>query len=826
MHIDQIDTRELLEALNVIVITLDREGRLRSANRYGESFLQAGMIDSVIGKNFITAFIPESDRPFIREHFQSLTNGKADQLHNIVCPITVPDGTVKQVRWDSAVLKDAQGAITGVISSGIDITESHRLQETLQKTALRYQALLDQMPEPAWLIDGETTRFIDVNDASLKLYGFTKEEMLGIHISDIDIFDDEEQVKKNTEIIKKEGFVAFDTKHRTKSGDILDVRVSVRPVFTPGEAPILSVTVHDQTRLKAKERELRELNQQLESKIRKRTKALERATQNLQTAQEIAHVGNWNWNIRTDELEWSDEIYRIFGHDPQSLAATYDAFLAGVHPDDRERVSQSVSLALEGKKGYDVEHRIVRPDGVIKHVREKGIVTCDMEDNPVSMLGVVHDISDYKNVIDQLSSTKKRLELAQHISQMGNWTRHLGNNTVEWSDEVYHIFSRPKEKEHPLFFEDFIHAIHPDDRERVRGEINRYMDEGIDAYGLDYKIKTPQGILKYLHEEVRVIRSGARAIRIEGTVQDVTERVKTEKAIQEYNEILDNYIITSQTDLKGVITHASNAFCKISGYTKEELIGQRHSIIRHPDMPNSLYRELWQTILSGRTWEGEMKNLTKEGGAYWVMSHISPKHDDEGNIIGFTAIRQDITDKKRIEELSITDELTALFNRRYFNKALPQGFQRAKRDSKIFCFFIMDVDHFKRYNDTYGHHRGDEVLKSIAALFHTHFKRSDDAGYRLGGEEFGAIFLAEKSSEALAFTERFKEAIEGLRIPHEKSGISPFVTASIGLLTIDFSQDGKSFIFDATRIYEQADNLLYQAKASGRNSVVASQISL
>lgn len=821
---DGIDTHELLNSLNVIVITLNRDGMIRSVNRYGTALLQAGSTAPLTGQNFFTTYLPDSEQAFALEQFASLVNGETDYLHNITCSLRTAAGTIKQVRWESSVVKDEHGAVTGVVGSGIDITDLHRLQEELENTATKYRILLDQMPEPAWLVDAETTRFIDINDASLRLYGYSREEMLNIHIADIDLFDDKAQVRKNTELIQKEGLVAFDTRHRTKSGEILDVRVSVQAMTTPGESPILSVTVHDQTELKTKERELQELNLQLESKIQKRTKALEQVTQNLNKAQEIAHVGNWNWDITNGTLEWTDEIYRIFGFEPQSFEASYEAFLERVHPDDREKVSRGVQFALEGKEAYDVEHRIIRPGGIVRKVRELGIVTRNSAGEATYMIGIVHDITDYQNAIDQLSMTTKRLELAQHISKLGNWTRYLYDDTLVWSDEVYNIFGMQRSSEHPLFFREFIDHIHPVDRVRIGYEIDHYLDEGIDAYGLDYKIKTPDGVLKYLHEEVRAIRQNGRALRLEGTVQDVTQQVKTEKALQEYNEILDHYIIISQTDLKGIITHASNAFCKISGYSKEELIGQRHSIIRHEEMPDSIYAQLWETILEGRTWEGELKNKRKDGSAYWVMSHISPKHDDEGNLVGFTAIRQDITDKKRIEELSITDDLTGLFNRRYFNKAFPEGFQRAKRDRKVFCFFILDVDHFKRYNDTYGHHKGDEVLKSIAALFHEHFKRADDAGYRLGGEEFGAIFLAEKGSEAVAFTKRFNRTLEEIKIPHEKSDVAPYVTASIGLVTIDFTQSGTSFPFNATRIYEQADKLLYQAKESGRNRVVISEI--
>lgn len=114
-------------------------------------------------------------------------------------------------------------------------------------------------------------------------------------------------------------------------------------------------------------------------------------------------------------------------------------------------------------------------------------------------------------------------------------------------------------------------------------------------------------------------------------------------------DIVDKYTIMSRTDLKGIITYASDAFCRISGYSKDELIGKPHNIVRHPDMPSSIYEEMWSIISSGKTWRGEVKNRKKNGGFYWVYATIEPVFDNEGNIVAYDAIRQDITSKKEVE---------------------------------------------------------------------------------------------------------------------------------------------------------------------------------
>ena len=167
-----------------------------------------------------------------------------------------------------------------------------------------------------------------------------------------------------------------------------------------------------------------------------------------------------------------------------------------------------------------------------------------------------------------------------------------------------------------------------------------------------------------------------------------------EEKIQDYVKLIDKNIITSSTDLSGNITKVSEAFCNISGYSQDELIGQKHSIVRHPDMPDSTYKDLWESITNNRKWSGELKNLNKNGVGYWVDATIYPIFNHNGEKVGYTGIRIDKTDKKKVEELLITDALTGIYNRRYFNSMLPKSINRAKRDNKYFSFMIIDIDHF------------------------------------------------------------------------------------------------------------------------------------
>lgn len=289
---------------------------------------------------------------------------------------------------------------------------------------------------------------------------------------------------------------------------------------------------------------------------------------------------------------------------------------------------------------------------------------------------------------------------------------------------------------------------------------------------------------------------------------------KINQKMEEYIKIVDENVLTSSTDLRGNIIYVSQAFCKVSGYEKEDLLGKNHNIIRHPDMPKELFVDLWKTITSNQTWQGEIKNKKSDGGFYWVHATITPTFDYEGKKVGYTAIRHDISNKKIIEEISITDGLTSIFNRRHFNDLFPKYINSAKRQDELLCFLIMDVDHFKQYNDTYGHQKGDEVLKSISNVLKKALKRADDYCFRLGGEEFGVLFKAENKKNALLYANEIRERIEAEHIEHTGNSASKYVTASMGLFC-DRVQD----VEDEDEIFKLADDLLYKAKASGRNKV-------
>lgn len=281
------------------------------------------------------------------------------------------------------------------------------------------------------------------------------------------------------------------------------------------------------------------------------------------------------------------------------------------------------------------------------------------------------------------------------------------------------------------------------------------------------------------------------------------------KTIESQMALIDKNIIISRTDLDGIITEVSDAFCKISGYRKDQIVGKKHSVVRHRDTPKSLFVKLWETIINDDMWQGEIKNRSKNGSFYWVDTLIYPTVDNFGDKIGYTAISQNITDKKRVEELSITDQLTQLHNRMYLENSFHKEIKRAKRYNHSFAVIMLDIDHFKEVNDTYGHDVGDNVLITISKVLSEHIRETDILG-RWGGEEFLILSPHTNNSEAYALAEKLRVTIETYPID-----IIGHKSCSFGVSMFDLRDE------TFKEVVKHADEALYIAKNSGRNCVVA-----
>jgi len=286
-------------------------------------------------------------------------------------------------------------------------------------------------------------------------------------------------------------------------------------------------------------------------------------------------------------------------------------------------------------------------------------------------------------------------------------------------------------------------------------------------------------------------------------------------------------------DIYGIYQNCNDSFSKtILGITKEEIIGKSlfdlPSVI--PPELAKLYHIKDQVLFDDpgtQVYEGKVKCADKRTRIF--LFNKATVEDESNNILGIVGIMLDITElkeneikldekNKELETLSYTDPLTGALNRRKFDELFVQRLKISMRYKYILNFAIIDVDNFKLYNDNYGHYEGDNVLKCISITINKRLLRPDDYLFRLGGEEFGLLYHTSDEESSLQLIEKIRADIENLNIEHLNNDDFNKVTISIGISVIQNISD------DTKYIYEKVDSLLYQAKKTGRNKVVAELI--
>ncbi|MFA9239803.1 MAG: GGDEF domain-containing protein [Candidatus Paceibacteria bacterium] len=282
---------------------------------------------------------------------------------------------------------------------------------------------------------------------------------------------------------------------------------------------------------------------------------------------------------------------------------------------------------------------------------------------------------------------------------------------------------------------------------------------------------------------------------------------KANNRLKEFKSIIDKYVITTTTRPDSTIVEVSSAFEKISGYSKEELLGKEISIIKHPQRDKQIIKELWDTILEQKTWTGIIKNKKKNGEEYWLEQTIIPKINEENkNIENFLSISVDVTDKKELEKIATIDKLTNIYNRRMLDDFLKTEIEIANRHNEDLSLIIVDIDHFKIVNDTFGHLAGDNLLTSISKIILENIRNTDIFG-RYGGEEF--LIICRKTTKENAFV-----LAEKLRILIKEFKFDEIGHKTISLGISDFQKSDT-----VETLFKKADTL-YEAKNTGRDKSV------
>lgn len=382
-------------------------------------------------------------------------------------------------------------------------------------------------------------------------------------------------------------------------------------------------------------------------------------------AQALAHLGSWDWDIDTGEVQWSDEQFRIFGHEPGSVSVTYGTFLAALLPDDHERVLAAVNDALVGKMPYDIEYRIVRPNGEVRFVHARGDVYRDMTGHPFSMAGTVLDITERKRIEDALRISEERWHLAVRGSNDGIWDWNIQSGDVFFSSR-WKAMRGFEDHEIKDDIDEWRSRIHPDDLDRVLQSIDAYLAQHTQEFSEEYRVQRKDGSCMWILDRgVALWADDGTPLRMAGSETDITARKGAEGALEESEERFALAVMGS-TDilwdahrLRGEPWYAPETPIWWSPGV-QELLGLEESepfetleqwaVRLHPEDKERVFSQLTAHIDHRVPYDAEYRLRTNRGDYRWIRGRGQALWDAQGEIRRMSGSCQDITDRKRAEE--------------------------------------------------------------------------------------------------------------------------------------------------------------------------------
>ena len=385
--------------------------------------------------------------------------------------------------------------------------------------------------------------------------------------------------------------------------------------------------------------------------------ALREREQNLADAQRIGHLGNWNRNIVTNELQWSDEIYRIFGLTPQQFGATYQAFLASVHADDRQRVDDAINAAVGERRQYNIQYRIVRPDGAVRTVDAQGEVTFDDDGAPLRMLGIVLDVTERLATQQALRVSDERFRRALDRS----------------SDAVVIVDSEMR----ITYVNDAGCALSQYPREEVLGRC--YSDFFVDfKFDVERAIRRIDelGTVRFTRE---VRRSEGAVITVEhnvialgddsylGVAHDITPRLESERAVVESEERLRTVFETVRSGLMvagrdGIPILTNRAATDLFGYSREQLLRTPVESLIEPEF-RAIVGQNIATRMSGEPAPEQYQiQMRRADGKVIDVDVRAAPFSLEGEVVGVLAELRDVTEELALRRRAAeaAEEVTAI----------------------------------------------------------------------------------------------------------------------------------------------------------------------
>lgn len=530
--------------------------------------------------------------------------------------------------------------------------------------------------------------------------------------------------------------------------------------------------------------------------------------------------------------DWNPGAVKLYGYERDEVIGQPVSILHA--RDEVDRLAE-IFASIERRGYWTGEIRRRHRDGSIGWIESFVIPVLDAAGSPSGALGINRDITARVEAEHQLRDTEHRWRALLEGSPDAivivdkDGTVQLINARAEglfgWSraelvgkplEQLVPEARRAAHVAHRARFTESVQARPMDETRHLRGRRRDGTEFPVDVRLS--AIDTP---------------SGRMVISI---VRDLTEREHMLDQLRVLGAALGATVNgVAISDPRGRCEWINPGFTAITGYTEADIVGQLLSVLKSGVHGDAFYRELWETISAGRHWHGEITNRRKDGKLYVEEQSITPVRNLDGEIAHFVAIKQDVTARRAMEdelrfanerlrnqlteiqalqaqlrEQAIRDPLTGLHNRRFLSESLDREIARAEREARPIAFALMDIDHFKHVNDTYGHGAGDGVLMALAALLRDTTRRSDIV-CRYGGEEFIVLMPGMAAEAAVKRADEWRERFAATIVRIDEIEIR--ATLSVGLA--HFPAHGR----DGPEVLRAADEALYDAKSKGRNKV-------
>ena len=553
--------------------------------------------------------------------FEQLKSGELDTV-KIEKRYINKTGGILCVEEIITIHRDEKGNPLFYISLVNDMSNHKMLEEKVQKSESHFKALFESSPLPMWFYDLNSLKFIAVNNAAIKHYGYSQEEFSKMTIKDIrpeeDIPELLENIKTHNEAEQKSGV----WRHKKKDGTIILVEVSSHAInYNENAARV--VVINDVTEIKAAE-QLR-----LENEIKFKGIFF--------NSPDIVALTDIHGKIQ--------EINRVAeGYNKEEVLGTN--FSDYLNQNQKEKFIAAVNEAIKTGKQTGYEVTIVSPAGT-SAIWYNRISVIMVNNKPTGLVINCTDITKRKNALDRVKESEEEFRTFFDFDLSGNFISNVEGKILLSNKRFRDIFGFKNEEE---VINTSVTSIYKNPRDRQL-LIDRILKEKkIENFDMEM-LRRDGKVIHVLANILGQFNEKGELERLLGYINDVTEQKLAYEKIKHLSAAIEQSPTSIViTDTEGNIQYANPKCLEINGYTTEELIGKNPRIFKSGDKPPEDYKELWKTLKAGGEWRGEFHNKKKNGELYWEFASISPIKNEKGEVTNYLAVKEDITDRKKTEQ--------------------------------------------------------------------------------------------------------------------------------------------------------------------------------